>query len=117
MWRKYCNRRGDAVGYADIAAHRPMRTDCMFWIASQSKPITAAALMILVDEGHVCVDDPVEKYFPEPAADHDLPRPACRLAGRRREDPACLPGCRCRSLRTLTWGRADVVAVQQITVS
>jgi len=55
----------DAVGYADIAAHRPMRTDCLFWIASQSKPITAAALMILVDEGHVCVDDPVEKYLPE----------------------------------------------------
>jgi CubicO group peptidase (beta-lactamase class C family) len=55
----------EAVGYADIAAQKPMRTDCIFWIASQSKPITAAALMILVDEGKVNVDDPVEKYLPE----------------------------------------------------
>lgn len=55
----------EAVGWADIAARRPMRADCLFWIASQSKPITAAALMMLVDEGKVNVDDPVEKYLPE----------------------------------------------------
>jgi len=54
-----------AVGYMDIARQRPMRTDALFWIASQSKPITAAALMMLVDEGKVNVDDPVEKYLPE----------------------------------------------------
>ena len=53
------------VGWADIAAKKPMRADSMFWIASQSKPITAAALMMLVDEGKVNVDDPVEKYLPE----------------------------------------------------
>jgi CubicO group peptidase (beta-lactamase class C family) len=55
----------EAVGWMDIAAKAPMRPDCMFWIASQSKPITATALMILVDEGKVNVDDPVEKYLPE----------------------------------------------------
>ena len=55
----------EPVGWADIAAKKPMRTDSVFWIASQSKPITAAALMILVDEGKVNVDDPVEKYLPE----------------------------------------------------
>ena len=55
----------EAVGYADVAAKKPMRTDCLFWIASQSKPITAAALMMLVDEGKVKLDDPVEKYLPE----------------------------------------------------
>jgi CubicO group peptidase (beta-lactamase class C family) len=49
----------------DIARKRPMRTDALFWIASQSKPMTAAALMMLVDEGRVRVDDPVEKYLPE----------------------------------------------------
>ncbi|MCA9271123.1 MAG: beta-lactamase family protein, partial [Planctomycetales bacterium] len=54
-----------AVGFADVAAGQPMRTDAMFWIASQSKPSTAAALMTLVDEGKVSVDDPVEKYLPE----------------------------------------------------
>ena len=55
----------EAVGWADIAAQKPMRADSMFWIASQSKPISATALMILVDEGKVNVDDPVEKYLPE----------------------------------------------------
>ena len=55
----------EAVGYADVAAKKPMRTDCVFWIASQSKPITATALMMLVDEGKVKLDDPVEKYLPE----------------------------------------------------
>jgi CubicO group peptidase (beta-lactamase class C family) len=55
----------EAVGYADIAAGKPMQTDCLFWIASQSKPITAAALMILVDEGKLRIEDPVEKYLGE----------------------------------------------------
>jgi CubicO group peptidase (beta-lactamase class C family) len=55
----------EAVGFADIAAKKPLKTDALFWIASQSKPITAAALMMLVDEGKVKLDDPVEKYLPE----------------------------------------------------
>jgi CubicO group peptidase (beta-lactamase class C family) len=55
----------EAVGYADIAAKKPMTTDALFWIASQSKSITATALMMLVDEGKVKLDDPVAKYLPE----------------------------------------------------
>ena len=55
----------EPVGFADIAARTPMRPDTLFWIASQSKPITATALMMLVDEGKVRLDDPVEKYLPE----------------------------------------------------
>ena len=55
----------ESVGYADVAAKKSMTTDALFWIASQSKPITATALMMLVDEGKVKLDDPVEKYLPE----------------------------------------------------
>jgi len=55
----------EAVGFEDVAAKKAMQTNSMFWIASQSKPITAAAFMILVDEGKVSVDEPVEKYLPE----------------------------------------------------
>jgi CubicO group peptidase (beta-lactamase class C family) len=55
----------EAVGFADIAANKPMATDALFWIASQSKPMTASALMMLVDEGKVSLDDAVEKYLPE----------------------------------------------------
>jgi CubicO group peptidase (beta-lactamase class C family) len=54
-----------AVGYADIAAKKPMTRDSLFWIASMSKPITTTAFMMLVDEGKVKLDDPVEKYLPE----------------------------------------------------
>lgn len=55
----------ETVGYSDLDAKQPMRKDAMFWIASMSKPITGAALMMLVDEGKVKLDDPVEKYLPE----------------------------------------------------
>ena len=54
-----------AVGYADVAARTPMQPDSLFWIASQSKPMTATALMMIVDEGKVRLDDPVAKYLPE----------------------------------------------------
>jgi len=55
----------EAVGYSDVDAKTPMQTDALFWIASMSKPMTATALMMLVDEGKVKLDDPVEKYLPE----------------------------------------------------
>lgn len=54
-----------AVGFADIEAKKPMAADAVFWIASQSKGMTAAAVMMLVDEGKLSLDDPVEKYLPE----------------------------------------------------
>ena len=55
----------EAVGDSDVVAKTPMKVDDLFWIASMSKPITATALMTLVDEGEVRLDDPVEKYLPE----------------------------------------------------
>lgn len=55
----------DVVGFADIAGGKAMTPDAMFWIASQTKPMTATAVMMLVDEGKVVLDDPVEKYLPE----------------------------------------------------
>lgn len=55
----------ETVGYSDLAGQKPMKPDDLFWIASMSKPIASTALMMLVDEGKVNVDDPVEKYLPE----------------------------------------------------
>ena len=55
----------EAIGYADLDAKKPMSSDNEFWIASMTKPMTATALMMLVDEGKVKIDDPVEKYLPE----------------------------------------------------
>lgn len=55
----------DAVGMADIAGEKPMPSDAIFWIASMTKPITGAAVMMMQDEGKLSIDDPVEKYIPE----------------------------------------------------
>jgi CubicO group peptidase (beta-lactamase class C family) len=53
------------IGYSDLASKAPMPADAVFWIASTSKPMTATAVMMLVDEGKINLDDPVEKYLPE----------------------------------------------------
>jgi len=55
----------ETVGFANVAAKTPMAKDTLFWIASMTKPVTGVGLMILVDEGKVKLDDPVEKYLPE----------------------------------------------------
>src|SRR5579863_8885701 len=52
----------EAVGEADIAAHRPMTKETLFAVASMTKPITATAVMMLQDEKKLSVDDSVSKY-------------------------------------------------------
>lgn len=63
------NARGvvsfEAVGQSHVAQQRAMTPDTLFRIASMTKPITALGIMLLVDDGKVSVEDPVEKYLPE----------------------------------------------------
>jgi CubicO group peptidase (beta-lactamase class C family) len=53
-----------AFGWADKEAGRKMTTDTIFRIASQSKAITSAAIMSLVEEGKVAINDPASRYIP-----------------------------------------------------
>ena len=53
-----------AFGWADKEARRPMTTDAIFRIASQTKAITSAALLSLAEEGTLAVGDPVSRYIP-----------------------------------------------------
>ena len=55
----------EAAGFSSLEKKRPVRTDALFWIASMTKSMTGTALMMLVDEGKLSLDDPVEKYLPE----------------------------------------------------
>ena len=55
----------NAFGVADVATGRPLKTDALFRIASMTKPITSTALMQLVEQGKIGLDDPAEKYLPE----------------------------------------------------
>lgn len=52
------------VGYADIEARRPMQLDTRFRLASMTKPVTAVAALLLIEEGRLRLDDPVERYIP-----------------------------------------------------
>ncbi len=53
------------TGFADVATQRPLSPDTLFWIASMTKPITAAAILMLQDEGKLNAADPVARYLPE----------------------------------------------------
>src|SRR5829696_3725751 len=53
-----------AVGWNDRESRRPMTTDAMFRIASQSKAITSAAVLMLVEEGKIALGDPVSRFIP-----------------------------------------------------
>ncbi len=55
----------EAVGSLNREQKLAMPTDAVFRIASMTKPITAIAIMMLVDEGRLSVDDPVEKHLLE----------------------------------------------------
>lgn len=55
----------ECTGLADVAAKRPMTPETLFWIASMTKPVTGAAVLMLQDEGKLNVADPVAKYLPE----------------------------------------------------
>jgi CubicO group peptidase (beta-lactamase class C family) len=55
----------EAQGLADIRSRTPMRTDSIFRLASMSKPITAIAIMMLVEEGEIRLSDPVSRFIPE----------------------------------------------------
>ena len=63
------SRRGethvDVIGVKAFASKEPMRRDTIFRIASITKPITAAAAMILVEEAKLRLDDPVDPLLPE----------------------------------------------------
>jgi CubicO group peptidase (beta-lactamase class C family) len=53
------------LGFRDRAAKDPMRPDSIFRIYSMTKPIVSVAVMMLVEEGRIQVNDPVSKYLPE----------------------------------------------------
>jgi CubicO group peptidase (beta-lactamase class C family) len=54
-----------AFGVADVATRRALEPDALFRIASMTKPVTSVALMQLVEQGRIGLDDPAEKYLPE----------------------------------------------------
>jgi CubicO group peptidase (beta-lactamase class C family) len=52
------------AGYADLGARIPMQLETRFRMASMTKPVTAVAALVLIAEGRLGLDDPVERYIP-----------------------------------------------------
>lgn len=88
-------RRGKVVhfqahGLMDLESKKPMTTDAIFRIASMTKPITGVAVMMMVEEGKLRLNDPVSRFIPEfkemkvaVPRDSIVPRPS----GQRGADP------------------------------
>jgi len=55
----------DAIGLRDVESGRPMEPDTIFRIASMTKPVTAVAAMMLVEEARLRLDDPIDAWLPE----------------------------------------------------
>jgi CubicO group peptidase (beta-lactamase class C family) len=55
----------ETCGMADIEAEKPLSENSIFRIYSMTKPITSTAIMMLYEEGHFQLWDPVSKYIPE----------------------------------------------------
>jgi CubicO group peptidase (beta-lactamase class C family) len=97
----------DAMGMKTVGGEQPMRRDTIFRIASITKPITAAAAMILVDDGKLQLDGSIERWLPELAN---------RQVLRRIDSPLdeTVPAKRAITLRDLltsTFGFGSVMAM------
>ncbi len=86
-------RRGKIVhfethGYNDVEARKPMPKDAIFRLASMSKPIGAVAVMMMIEDGKVRLNDPVSRFIPEfKQAKVAVPKPGSAPAGRGRGGP------------------------------
>ena len=65
LWRNGQIAQVNTVGYRNIAEKAPMQRDTIFRIASMTKPITSVAIMQLMEEGKLRLDDPITKWAPE----------------------------------------------------
>ncbi|MEK7795237.1 MAG: serine hydrolase domain-containing protein, partial [Candidatus Hydrogenedentota bacterium] len=55
----------EGIGYRDAESKSPMTPDTIFRIYSMTKPVTSVAAMMLFEEGHFLLTDPVSRFLPE----------------------------------------------------
>ena len=81
-------------GHADLAATSPMREDNIFRIYSMTKPVTSVAVLMLLEEGRLSLDDPLSRFIPA-FADSQL------VIGGDLQHPKLTPSPRAITLRHL----------------
>ncbi|OLL27947.1 serine hydrolase [Burkholderia sp. SRS-W-2-2016] len=75
VWRRGETGYFEPLGLRDEAAQLPMERDTLFRIASMTKPVTSAAIMMLIEEDRLALDTPVSLWLPELAAPRVLRDP------------------------------------------
>jgi CubicO group peptidase (beta-lactamase class C family) len=68
VWRRGEIGYFEPLGLRDEAAQLPMQRDTLFRIASMTKPVTSAAIMMLIEEDRLALDTPIALWLPELAA-------------------------------------------------
>lgn len=103
-------RRGEvhleAIGVQGFGANAPMRHDTIFRISSMTKPVIAVATMILVEEGALRLDAPVDRLLPELGARQVLKR----LDGSRDDTIPARRPISVRDLLTFRMGFGQILA-------
>jgi len=89
-----------AFGWSDKEAGRKMTTDTIFRIASQSKALTSAAILSLMEEGRIGLNDPAGRYIPAFAK--------TTVAGQSESDAAIVPSKRPITIRDLLTHTAGI---------
>ncbi len=93
-----------AHGWLDPASEKPLPVDAVFRIASQTKAVTSVAIMILLEEGRLLLDDPVSKLIPE-FKDAKVAVPG---SGRRAREYRVVPVARPITIRDLLTHTAGI---------
>lgn len=105
----------EAAGWLDRESRTPMRTDAIFRAASMSKAVTSVAIVMLLEEGRLLLNDPVGKYIPS-FRETTVAVPAPGAAGRFGTVPARRP-ITIRDLLThsagISYGLAPSLAAEQ----
>lgn len=95
-----------ASGLRDVESRAPMQTDAIFRIASMSKAVTSVAVMMLVEEGKVLLDDPVSLFIPSFAGSTVVVRPPAGSPSSAR--PGTAPALRPITIRHLLTHTAGI---------
>ena len=75
VWRRGEIGYFEPLGMRDEAAQLPMERDTLFRIASMTKPVTSAAILMLIEEDRLALDTPISLWLPELAAPRVLRDP------------------------------------------
>lgn len=98
----------EAAGRRDVDRNVPMTTDTLFRIASMSKAVTSVAIMMLVEEGRVHLDDPVSRLIPAFARTTVVVPPPIGATGAAATTAGTMPAARPITIRHLLTHTAGI---------